>query len=187
MITAHQPERRRFGVDPTSCAVLVEARSNVGPVSFGTTQISGLIEVVRSGDQIDTALRPSAKLIVPLASLTSGNALYDAELQKRLAVQRFPDVTIELAEAEAGGGTDYHVTGTVTIHGVTSTLHGGVTLSFPEDDAVLITGEHVIDVRDFDIDVPSVLMLRIYPDVKVSLQLLARESLAVDGTSTEGR
>lgn len=182
MISAHEEGRRRFGVDTTSCAVLVEARSNVGPVTFGTTQVSGLLEVVRSGEHVDTGLRPTAKLIVPLATLTSGNALYDAELHKRLSVQRFPDVTIELVEADTGGGEDYHVSGTVTIHGVTATLHGGVVLSFPEPDTILVKGEHVIDIRDFDIDVPSVLMLRIYPDVKVSLHLLARESLATDGT-----
>lgn len=161
--------------------MLVEARSNVGAVSFGSTEVSGVIEAVREGDVVDTSQGPSARLTVPLASLTSGNALYDAELQKRLAVQRYPIVTIELTEAESGGGPSYHVSGNVTIHGVTATLSGGVELSFPEPDAVLVTGEHVIDIRDFDIDVPSVLMLRIYPDVKVSLQLLARTSLATEG------
>jgi polyisoprenoid-binding protein YceI len=161
--------------------VLVEARSNVGTVSFGSTQVTGTIEAVRDGDLVDTARGPSAVLSVPLASLSSGNALYDAELQKRLAVNRYPDVTIEMVDAEAGGGNSYHVSGRVTIHGVTSTLHGGVMLTFPEPDAVLVTGEQTIDIRDFDIDVPSVLMLRIYPDVKVSIQLLARQLQAAEG------
>jgi len=175
-ISTQATKRSHFELDTSSCAVLVEARSNVGAVSFGSTELNGVIEAVRAGDGIDTDSRPCAHLTVPLASLTSGNALYDAELQQRLAVQRFPVVTIELDEARAVGGSHYRVSGRVTLHGVTATLSGGVTLSFPEPDAVLITGEQVVDIRDFEIDLPSVLMLRIYPDVKVSLHLMARES-----------
>lgn len=175
-MSALTPQRNSFAVDPASCAVLVEARSNVGAVNFGSTVIHGVIEAVRQGDRLDTDHRPGARLTVPLASLTSGNALYDAELQQRLAVHRHPVVTLELVDAEHLGGSDYGVAGTVTIHGVTSTLRGTVNLSFPEPDAVLIVGEQVIDIRDFDIDLPSVLMLRIYPDVKVKLHLLARLS-----------
>lgn len=166
--------RQRFGIDPTASAVLVQARSNVGPVTFGSTSISGEIEAVPRGPHLDLDSRPSARLTIPVSSLVSGNALYDAELQKRLAAQRHPVVTIELLQTSGTGGTDYAVSGTVTIHGVTSTLHGSVTLAFPEPEVLTITGEHVIDIRDFDIDVPSVLMLRIYPDVTVAVQLLAR-------------
>lgn len=158
--------------------MLVDARSNVGVVSFGSTEISGVIEAVRAGDRVDTASRPRATLTLPLASLTSGNALFDAELQQRLGVQRYPVVTIELIDTEPVSGSDYQVSGTMTIHGVTSTLRGAVTVSFPEPDTVLVTGEHVVDIRDFDIDLPAVLMLRIYPEVKVSLHLLARQSPA---------
>jgi len=34
---------------------------------------------------------------------------------------------------------------------------------------VIITGEQVFDIRDFAIPSPTVLMLRIYPDVRVRL------------------
>ena len=41
-----------------------------------------------------------------------------------------------------------------------------------------MTGEQVVDIRDFDIASPTVLMLRIYPDVVVKLYVEAEE---VDG------
>ena len=173
--------RTRYTVDPTACAVLVEARSNVGAVSFGSTALTGGMELVRDGGRVDTATHPCTHLSVALDTLTSGNALYDAELQQRLAVQRFPVVTIDLVEAWPAGGDDYVVAGSVTIHGVTALLRGTVTLTFPDEESVLVVGEQVIDIRDFDIDLPSVLMLRIYPDVKVSLQLLARQSQSGPG------
>jgi polyisoprenoid-binding protein YceI len=154
----------------------VQARSNVGTVRFGSSDIQGALEVVRSGEGVDVQLRPSARLELPLASLTSGNALYDAELQQRLAVRRHPVATVELLEAELLSGADYRVTGTVTIHGVTATLHGEVRLTFREPGQLLVSGEKVVDIRDFDLELPNVLMLRIYPDVKVRLQLVARET-----------
>jgi len=176
VIPALTPQVARFVVDPTASAVLVAARSTVGAVNFGSTEISGSVEVVRTGSRLDLSVRPSARLTVPLASLTSGNALYDAELSQRLGAQRWPSVTIELVDAQALTGDTYHVKGTMTLRDVTATLAGQVTLTFPDRDLVFVTGEQVIDIRDFGIEVPSVLMLRIYPEVTVSLHLLATES-----------
>jgi hypothetical protein len=36
-----------------------------------------------------------------------------------------------------------------------------------------VVGEHVFDIRDFDVAAPTVLMFRIYPDVRLELQLEA--------------
>lgn len=172
-----------FRVDPTASAVLVEARSNVGVVSFGTTELGGTIEAVTDGHQLDTTGTCRAQLTVPLSALTSGNALYDAELHQRLAVQRHPNVLVELTRARPIGGPDHHVAGNVTLHGVTAELEGDVRITQPDPGTVLITGESVIDIRDFEISLPSVLMLRIYPDVTVSLHLVAHRSSVVEPSS----
>lgn len=170
--------RSHFALDPESCAVLIRARSNVGAVQFGTTSLRGTIDVVRSSAGIDVDNRPVVLLELPLKDLTSGNALYDSELHQRLDVRRFPVARLELVEARHLGDLDYAVAGTVTLHGVSAVLRGTVSLGFPEDGVLTVTGDQVIDVRDFHIDLPTLLMLRLYPDVKVSLQLLARE---IDG------
>ena len=41
-----------------------------------------------------------------------------------------------------------------------------------------MSGEQAFDIRDFDVAVPTVLMLRIYPDVVVQLQVEAEPVLA---------
>lgn len=166
----------QFRVDPDASAVLVEARSNVGLVSFGTTELEGLIEGRTVGQRLDTTAVCRATLAVPLASLTSGNAVYDAELQHRLAVQRYPRVQLTLDRAAPLSGDDHHVSGRVTLHGVTAELEGDVRITLPDPDTVLVQGTSVVDVRDFQISLPSVLMLRLYPDVTVSLQLVARRA-----------
>ncbi len=169
-------QRTLFCVDRSVSALLVEARSNVGLVSFGTTQIAGDIEAFEVGQSLDTRRECAARLVVPLASLSSGNALYDAELQKRLSARLFPDVVVELVEAAPLSPAEHHVSGRFTLHGVTAVLQGDVRITRPDLESILIRGESVIDIRDFGIPVPSVLMLRIYPDVKVSLQLVARRA-----------
>jgi hypothetical protein len=43
----------------------------------------------------------------------------------------------------------------------------------PTDRRLVVRGEQVVDIRDFGIASPTVLMLRIYPDVVVGLQVEA--------------
>jgi hypothetical protein len=41
------------------------------------------------------------------------------------------------------------------------------------DRRLVVRGEQVVDIRDFGVASPTVLMLRIYPDVEVGLQVEA--------------
>ena len=72
-----------------------------------------------------------------------------------------------------GGANHYRLGGEATFHGVTRRLHGTVAVAAAGDDRLVITGEQMFDIRDFDIASPTVLMLRIYPDVVVQLHLEA--------------
>ncbi len=64
----------------------------------------------------------------------------------------------------------YHLEGALTFHGVTRPVQGTVSVEAVADRLLLITGEQAFDIRDFAIPSPTVLMLRIYPDVRVRLQ-----------------
>ena len=48
-------------------------------------------------------------------------------------------------------------------------------VSQPGPGVLAVTGEQAVDIRDFDISSPTVLMLRIYPDVVVKLYLEAEQ------------
>jgi hypothetical protein len=61
----------------------------------------------------------------------------------------------------------------VTFHGVSKPLDGTVSVTMPCDHTLVIRGEQVVDIRDFGVASPTVLMLRIYPDVVVGLQVEA--------------
>jgi polyisoprenoid-binding protein YceI len=166
--------RRRLRLVPEQSAVLIEARSNVGPIAFATTALEGFIDASIGDGDVDLAIEPAAELAVELRSLRSGNALYDAELLRRIDARQYPRTVVTLEQANRIGSSDrYELHGTLTFHGVSRAISGSASVTVDGDDHVRVVADHVFDVRDFDIVAPSVLMLRIYPDVHVQLELNA--------------
>jgi polyisoprenoid-binding protein YceI len=105
-----------------------------------------------------------------MRGLNSGNHFYDAELLRRIDARRFPTATVQLRECTTSGpGSRYRLAGELTFHGVTRAAEGSVTVEVKSDRRLIITGEQVFDIRDFAVPSPTVLMLRIYPDVRVRL------------------
>jgi polyisoprenoid-binding protein YceI len=164
----------RFAVLPDRSVVLVSARSNVGPIEFGMTGIEGSVEVTVAGGALDLGTSAAAALTLPLANLRSGNQLYDAELFRRIDARRYPTADLELATgAPSSVANRYQLNGVLTFHGVRRDVHGSVEAALDTAGLLVVDGEQVFDTRDFDIPTPSVLMLRIYPDVKVQLHVEA--------------
>ena len=133
-----------------------------------------------SGNPADPSALPGIRVDGDTVELSLGAGAthcgaIDDELRQRLDVRRFPVATVELQQAHALPDDTYRVGGLVTLHGISAQLQGSVKLVGADSGELTVTGEQVVDIRDFDIDVPSVLMLRIYPDVKVALHLVARE------------
>jgi DNA-binding PadR family transcriptional regulator len=164
--------RRRYRLVPERSVVLIEARSTVGPISFGAVGIHGFVEVEVTGGEITPESRPTATIEVPVTELRSGNGLYDAELLRRIHAQRFPLVTLRLDQCTPlGVARRYRLGGSATVHGVTRPVDGTVVVTFTDDGQLAVSGEQGFDIRDFGIESPTVLMLRIYPDVTVRLHV----------------
>ncbi len=162
--------RQAFRVVPDRSVVMIEVRSTAGPLSFGAAGVTGSIEAAIAGGMVRTELAPSARLEVDVSKLTSGNSMYDVELLRRIGARRFPTATVELSECTANGPNGlYRLQGDLTFHGVTRPAHGTVTIEVTSDRRLVITGEQVFDIRDFATSSPTVLMFRIYPDVRVRL------------------
>ena len=104
----------------------------------------------------------------PVERLSSGNALEDRELQRRIDARRFPTIDGELTDAAATPARDgrYVVRGDLTFRGVTNTLRGR------DDDRPTSTtarcgsrAESTFDIRDFGMEPPRILMLTVAPEV----------------------
>jgi DNA-binding PadR family transcriptional regulator len=159
-----------FSLVPDRSAVLIDVRSTVGPISFGTVGLSGTINAGVIDGVVSTEVPPSGSLTIDVTGLNSGNGLYDAELLRRIDARRFPTARVELRKcAPSGVGSRYRLAGELTFHGVTRPAEGTVHVEAISDRRLIITGEQVFDIRDFEVPSPTVLMLRIYPDVRVRL------------------
>ena len=163
-----------FQAVPERSALLIRVRSNVGPIDFGATGLEGTVEVAVLGSHVVASERIAARFELRVDTLTSGNPLYDAELLRRIDARRFPVAAVELDGAESlGADRRFRVDGPVTFHGVTRTLSGVVAVVTASPERIVVRGEEAVDIRDFDVASPTMLMLKIYPDVRVHLQLEA--------------
>lgn len=162
---------RRLRVNPDRSTIVVEARSNVGPIAWEAVGPTGEFSLaLGEGAPATTDPPPPAWLELRLDSLTSGNRAYDAELQRRLDTHRHPVARVELREARrASNAHRFHVVALLRLHGVERDVDGELQVEVRDDETVLVTGQQQIDIRDFGLPAPSTLMLKVYPDVRVHL------------------
>jgi DNA-binding PadR family transcriptional regulator len=164
----------RFQLIPDRSVVLIEVRSTVGPLAFGAVGVDGWVEAAVDGPTLQTDIPPTAHLEIDVSGLRSGNRVYDAELARRIDSRRFPRATADLRECVASGpGSLFRLKGELTFHGVTRQAQGTVSLEVSPARRLVISGDQAFDIRDFAIPSPTVLMLRIYPDIRVRLHVEA--------------
>jgi hypothetical protein len=169
------PKRQHYRVVPDRSALMIEVATSVGPVTFGAIGLEGFVRAAVRGAALDLAATPNAHLEVQLRDLTSGNSAYDGELQRHIAVRRYPAAHVDLHHVDpvGDGSSDYLVAGDIMFRGITQRVEGFVTVQFPEAGLVRVSGTKSLDIRLFEVPPPTLFMLRIDPDVTVSLQLEA--------------
>lgn len=176
----------RFRVDAATSTVLVAARSSIGPITFEAHEIDGWIDADVSGAGSELVLgdgHASAELQVQLASLRSGNDLYDSELRRRIDARRFPVCTLRLERGTTLDAGRFSLAGTITFHGTTRPLTGTVEVEGIGEDRIAVTGAKELDIRDFGLQAPTMLMTRIYPEVQVQLFIAAVADPGPGGSS----
>lgn len=166
-------EHETFRLVPQQSAVLVGAKSSAGPITFGTVTLEGSAEFSMREGELDSAVPLAAFMRIPVLSLESGNKLYDSELRRRLDQRRCPMITVEMCGATAQGDGRFVAEGDLTICGTTRRLTGFVDLAMPDANTLVATGSEDVDMRAFEIDLPSILAFKIYPDVTVQFRLIA--------------
>ncbi len=165
-----------FEVLPGRSAVLVKARSNVGRISFATSELRGEISAEVDGNVVDLGGAPvKAQVTVSLKELTSGNTLYDTELKRRIDARRYLKAVLELTQAVVAEGVNrYELEARMEIHNVVRPSSGVVIVEPVRRDVLVVCGQQTIDIREFDLKVPTTLALKIYPEVSVEMHIEAR-------------
>jgi polyisoprenoid-binding protein YceI len=153
--------------------VAIDARSSLHPIHSETDGLEGWIELDLDGPGFQV---PGAHLELPVERLRSGNPLEDRELKRRIDARRFPTINGDLTGIEAIDGSGrYRVRGDVTFRGVTRAREGEMTVALDGGDTLRLQGSSVFDIRDFGMEPPRILLLKVAPDVTVTVDIVARK------------
>ena len=158
---------------PNRSRLRIEATSSLHPIRVDTTGLEGAFEAALIDDQPDLTVPPTGRIEIDAERLMTGNMLYDRELERRLEMRKYPRIRGEIVAVEADGDDRYRVRGNLSLHGVTRPVEGTVRMRVGEDGTIEAEGEHVFDMRDFALDPPRLLMLKVHPQVRVRGRLVA--------------
>jgi YceI-like domain len=170
----------KFRVVPTSSTVAAEMRSSVHTIRAGTRELTGVIEGELDDNGLPRLEAPhGANLQVAVETMKSGHRFQDLEMQRRIEARRFPSIDVAVSHArrlEPDGACRASVT--VTAHGRTSSFEEDFTMRV-EGHRLVIEGEHTFDMRDFEVNPPSLLTLKVRPEVRVAVRIVAdREAVS---------
>ena len=162
----------RYRVLPERSRLWAEARSSLHPIKLETSGLTGTVEAEAADGGVQ--LGAPFRVEVDAEKLRSGNALMDGELQRRLETRKFPRVVGEVRAAEPrSDGVRWILRGDLTLHGVTRATDADVQVRAVDDRTIEIEGEKTIDMRDYGLTPPKLLILKVHPDVKVRARLVA--------------
>ena len=155
---------------------MIEASSSVHPIKTRTEGLEGFLELdVHDGGKIDVLAKPKGELSLEVARLRSGNPLEDRELRRRIDARRFPTIDGKMTDIqETATAGHFRVRGDLTFRGVTQSYEDEITITPIDDRALRVEGERTFDVREFGMEPPRILMLRVHPEVKVRIDLVAQ-------------
>lgn len=166
----------RFRVVPGSSSIDTEVRSSLHPVHGRATELSGEIEAEFDADGRPLLERPHRGWVeVAVEDIRSGNRLTEIEMQRRAEVRSFPTIRFEISRAWQVDGDDrYRAAMTVTAHGRSQPVEEDFSLR-RSGRRLILEGRHTFDMRDFGVNPPRILALRVEPQVRVSVRLVADE------------
>lgn len=165
----------RYRIVPEKSQVWIEAKSNVHPIHSHTDGVEGFIELsFDSEGRVDSGGTPAGKLSLAVSRLSSGNRMEDRELQKRVEARKFPSIEGVLDKLEASGDNgSYQVCGEISFKGVSHRYEDHMTIDSVGEDTVKLAGASNFDIRDFGMEPPKILMLKVDPEVNVRVELVA--------------
>ena len=164
----------RYRLVPERSTIRAEARSSIHPITVETTGLEGFLEMTIVDGHLDTAAPVSGSVELDASLLKTGNGLYDRELERKLEMRKYPRVRGRVISVKVLDSRAYHVQGELSLRGQTSPVEGDVRMRIVDATTVEFQGEQTIDIRNFGLEPPKFLMLKVYPDVKLRGLVIAR-------------
>jgi polyisoprenoid-binding protein YceI len=169
----------RYRIIPERSRVWIDARSSLHPIHSSTEGLEGYVELeLDSEGKVDLTQDPKGKVSLPVSRLSSGNRMEDREMQKRIESRRYPTIDGVLERMEhLGDDGNYHVKGDVTFRGVQRPHDDKMTIEAVDDQTIQLAGKSQFDIREFGMEPPRVLLLKVYPEVDVRVEIFAAKEV----------
>jgi polyisoprenoid-binding protein YceI len=166
----------QFHVVPSESRVWFDADAPLHSFRGQTQDLSGAFTL----QQTSPPLISEAKVMINAASLKTGNSERDADMYREfLEVARFPSIDLHVGAVEAApsaaGETSWDVVlhAQLTVHGITRNVQVPATVDLAPG-RVRARGQVHLDMRDFNIRVPRVLLIPMKSQVLVGFDVVAR-------------
>jgi len=175
-VIADAQSSARFTVSPES-TLTFEARSTLHGVHGKATGLEGFLEAdVLPNGTLAESPAPRMHVEFGVEQMRSGNALQDREMWKVVDSRRFPRIAADLRDVRpAASAGRYAASGDVTLSGRSRRYDGEFSL-VRRDDLITIEGELSVDIRDFGLKPPNLLVIKVDPVVRVRLHLVATKA-----------
>ncbi|HEV2087358.1 MAG TPA: YceI family protein [Cryptosporangiaceae bacterium] len=169
----------RYALVPERSALTAQARSNVHPIHGEGRGLTGWVDVEVVDGRLDPASKPAVHIELDTDRLKAENSLYDREIQKRINARRYPTIRGDVREVRETAPGQFEVAGELSFNGATKPVDGTAKVSVVDDRTLRVEGDLTVDIRDFGLEPPKILMLKVFPDVAVHVDLVAER----EGTS----
>jgi polyisoprenoid-binding protein YceI len=174
--TAGNDTPLQFRIDPAESRVWFDADARLHSFRGETQKITGYFTLGQSSSLQLT----EATVTIDAASLETGNSDRDADMrQDFLEVGRFPTIEFRVVElliprpAAIEASWDLVLQGQLTVHGVTRDIKVPMTVSLAAE-RVTARGQMYLDMRDYHIRVPRLLLIPMKSEVLVGFEVVAR-------------
>lgn len=164
-----------YQVNAGKSSVEIRGKSSIHPIhaTLRPDSVSGTIEACIADGEIDLAKDTTGHIEFPVEAMGFGNAMYDRELPKRLDTRTYPAVSFGLERIDAAASGCYRIGVAVAFHGVEKVIEGELRLEVPDENTLVATGEQKFDIRDFGVEPPKKLGMKVHPEFTIAMSVVA--------------
>ena len=163
---------KRYEIDSSRSSVAILATSSVHDIHADAPGPSGWIELSGTPGRFGPKTTLAGRLEVAAGGLKADNPLVEREMKRRIDARRHPVISGEATGVESASGDEIELTGEITFLGKPLEVTGTVSVT-AEGDGLRVTGSQILDVRAWGLKPPKLLMLKVHPEVTVTIDLVA--------------
>lgn len=161
-----------YRVIDSESEIRIDGKSSLHPIhgQLRPGHLSGSLTIEGDGADLGPGSAWEGRLELPITAFSFGNAMYDRELPKRVEAGRYPAVTLNLEGVEPDGDGRWRLSLSLTVHGRTKSFQQTVEVSQIAAGKLAVSGSHHFDVRDFGIEPPKMLGMKVHPEFEVTVR-----------------